>query len=497
MTSKSIQELLQAYSREELLAALRERQARRAAGVPQPPAGSKELLYGAGGGIHIKKSNEGKFTGSARRAGMSVQEYARHVLTNKERYSAALVRRANFARNAAGWEHGDGGPIGKELGYGEPTAASDVTSAAPPVADFFGGEVVEKMPEVDLKERLTLGANPRTAVTEQLSALKNESDAESIRALQSRLYDMGYYDNNAILGSIQNKSDAAYRLQELLVSNGYDIGSHNGAPDGLIGSKSRKALKEYMAKTGGELSPVLREIVADGKVGAQTYKAAKQYYTDIADGNFKPFDISVYDKVLSKPVPHTLMNTIGDGINDWLNYIRWNRAVKNAKDFSNGMPQVDVGWRVSDDALARAVSLLPDNLSASSSTNWTSSDKADKTAGYPNTWDSEKYIQSNRTAFTDALTNVGGFGGLVRQSLLQPGRGSIGAFSYRTTPEGIEISDGYQFAAEPKRIVISGKQNESYNKIREEQNVKHRAENSRTQKYFVPWEVYNELHKKP
>lgn len=67
------------------------------------------LSYADGGGIHIKKKNRGKFTASAKRAGMGVQEYARHILANKERYSPTLVKRANFARNAAGWKHDLGG----------------------------------------------------------------------------------------------------------------------------------------------------------------------------------------------------------------------------------------------------------------------------------------------------------------------------------------------------------------------------------------------------
>lgn len=67
------------------------------------------IFFSDGGGIHIKKKNRGKFTASAKRAGMGVQEYARHVLANKERYSPTLVKRANFARNASKWKHDLGG----------------------------------------------------------------------------------------------------------------------------------------------------------------------------------------------------------------------------------------------------------------------------------------------------------------------------------------------------------------------------------------------------
>ena len=65
--------------------------------------------YKDGGSIHIKKKNKGKFTESAKRAGMGVQEYARHVLANRERYSPTLVKRANFARNATKFKHDLGG----------------------------------------------------------------------------------------------------------------------------------------------------------------------------------------------------------------------------------------------------------------------------------------------------------------------------------------------------------------------------------------------------
>lgn len=63
------------------------------------------------GGIYINPANKGKFTESANRAGMGVQEFARHVLANKEDYSTTQIRRANFARNAAKWKHQDGGMI--------------------------------------------------------------------------------------------------------------------------------------------------------------------------------------------------------------------------------------------------------------------------------------------------------------------------------------------------------------------------------------------------
>jgi len=72
-----------------------------------------EMAYG---GIHINPANKGKFTASAKSAGMGVQEFASHVLANKEDYSSTQVKRANFAHNAAGWSKAMGGPIvGQEM----------------------------------------------------------------------------------------------------------------------------------------------------------------------------------------------------------------------------------------------------------------------------------------------------------------------------------------------------------------------------------------------
>ena len=57
-------------------------------------------LFAFGGGIHIKKSHRGLFTKEAKEHGMGVQEFASHVLANKDKYSPEVVKRANFARNS-------------------------------------------------------------------------------------------------------------------------------------------------------------------------------------------------------------------------------------------------------------------------------------------------------------------------------------------------------------------------------------------------------------
>lgn len=57
-------------------------------------------------GIHIKKSKRGTFTKAAKAHGSSVQGFANKVLrAPKGKYSAAMRKKANFAKNAAGWKH--------------------------------------------------------------------------------------------------------------------------------------------------------------------------------------------------------------------------------------------------------------------------------------------------------------------------------------------------------------------------------------------------------
>lgn len=66
--------------------------------------------FAKGGKIHIKPSKRGTFTAAAKRHGKSVQSFASQVLANKENYSPAMVKKANFARNAAKW-HSFGGDL--------------------------------------------------------------------------------------------------------------------------------------------------------------------------------------------------------------------------------------------------------------------------------------------------------------------------------------------------------------------------------------------------
>lgn len=65
-----------------------------------------DTKHNSGKDIHIKPSRRGTFIAAAKKHGMGVQQYARKVLkAPKGKYSAAMRRKANFARNASKWAH--------------------------------------------------------------------------------------------------------------------------------------------------------------------------------------------------------------------------------------------------------------------------------------------------------------------------------------------------------------------------------------------------------
>lgn len=86
-----------------------EKQLRRKLKLPKFGDGKEKVnsdkSYNSGKDIHIKKSKRGTFTKAAKQHGMSVQSFANKVLKNPSKYSSAMRKKANFAHNAASWNH--------------------------------------------------------------------------------------------------------------------------------------------------------------------------------------------------------------------------------------------------------------------------------------------------------------------------------------------------------------------------------------------------------
>ena len=55
--------------------------------------------------INIKASHKGLFTAKAKAHHESVQQFANQVLADKQDYSPATVKQANFAKNAKKFRH--------------------------------------------------------------------------------------------------------------------------------------------------------------------------------------------------------------------------------------------------------------------------------------------------------------------------------------------------------------------------------------------------------
>lgn len=136
-----------------------------------------DLLYAEGGGIHIKPSKRGTFTAAAKKHGKGVQEFARQVLANKENYSSAMVKKANFARNASKW-HATGGRLLAEGNYlyksdwmtpvGDRYSAGSAYDVGPRVGYNPIGRVGMRVPTYDYDSQPTI--NSRNRSTESIAS---------------------------------------------------------------------------------------------------------------------------------------------------------------------------------------------------------------------------------------------------------------------------------------------------------------------------------------
>lgn len=382
-------------------------------------------------------------------------------------------------------------------------AQSDATR----VAGFTGDKVVTdtdvyKPLNSRLVESKILKDGNDSIIQQVINNLKSEDE---VKGLQKELYEKGYLKPETPKLKAKTKEEIK-EIQRRLRDAGYDIGNSGkdkDGVDGIVGSKTRAAWEKYNNEHSDEAA---LDSVVDGKIGSKTRRAITEYANGFNSIDVEELSVpdtlnlKQYDKVLKRPVSPSFARTIGDGIDDKRNLSKWKRVVEEAKENNqvdeDGIPYVNMNWRVSKDALTRAVSLLPKGLKEDSQKDWVTSDKKEGNVRYPNTWDNPEYLKKNSTKLTRALSQKRGALGLVGQALTSPGRGSIGGFSYRTTPYGIEISDGYEFAASPDKVMINNTQTEAYNDIRSQMNVKYRARNKTSQRYFIPWEVYNKLQTK-
>lgn len=148
---------------------------RRKSGTPVTEITPLTQLSMAKSGIHIKPSKKGTFTAAAKKHGKGVQAFASQVLANKENYSPAMVKKANFAHVFGGRNYEYGGDIPLyELGGGL-KRSEDYGSKKKPYpsvksSDFAGGNRSYPIPtEADAIDALRLaGLHGRSDVKEKV-----------------------------------------------------------------------------------------------------------------------------------------------------------------------------------------------------------------------------------------------------------------------------------------------------------------------------------------
>lgn len=164
-------------------------------------------------GIEIKKENRGKFTKWAKARGMGVQEAARKVMANKDKYPPSVVKMANFARNAAKFNKEDGGETFPDLTGDGVVTQADILKGR---GVFQGGgptEALQKMGDV---------------------AFVNEDDNLFVKHLKNT-YNPLYMADNAL--QILNMAPALIRESIEGISGIPGVGDEGGLGDGKFNFK--------------------------------------------------------------------------------------------------------------------------------------------------------------------------------------------------------------------------------------------------------------------
>lgn len=99
-----------------------------------------ESVFADGGDIHIAPNKRGTFTAAAKRRGLGVQEFASKVLANKDKYSPAMVKKANFAHVFGGRHYDNGGDLNNNVNpkYKEDTDSLELAKSARIFSDILG-----------------------------------------------------------------------------------------------------------------------------------------------------------------------------------------------------------------------------------------------------------------------------------------------------------------------------------------------------------------------
>lgn len=186
-----------------------------------------------GGDIHIKESKKGTFTKAAKQRGMGVQAFASKVLANKDDYSSAMVKKANFARNAAKWKKELGGNItNKDMSFKEYNL---------PTHEQGGGVIDANLNPVDLKGVAELEKNETTFV----------SNGENPYVYSDSLKDMRNPDKT--FAEVSKKIAKKYKRNDDLSKRGMELEMKQLAKRNDVTKQIVEQLPNNEMKMGGKL----------------------------------------------------------------------------------------------------------------------------------------------------------------------------------------------------------------------------------------------------
>ena len=173
--------------------------------------------------INIDPKNKGKFTAKAKAKGKGVQEYASQVMANKENYSPATVKQANFARNAAKWNEGG------NVDLNDPTNRDTVPAMLTPgefvlnkEATALFGPQIEAMNEAGLQQRRAENELVKANIGKKISKLHGEGYTAPGQAF-AIAKSMGY-NTGGLVGFLKEHEgyrDKAYQDQAGVWTIGY------------------------------------------------------------------------------------------------------------------------------------------------------------------------------------------------------------------------------------------------------------------------------------
>ena len=192
-------------------------------------------------GIEIKKENRGKFTKWAKARGMGVQEAARKVMANKDKYPPSVVKMANFARNAAKFNKEDGGETFPDLtGDGVVTQADILKGrgvfqsggATETIDDYYQ----DKDGNIDIQQLDEVVLKPEKSFLQKVSdaAFVNEDDNNFVKYLKNSLNPL-YTVDNAL--QILGMAPALVRESIEGISGIPGVGDEGGLGDGKFNFK--------------------------------------------------------------------------------------------------------------------------------------------------------------------------------------------------------------------------------------------------------------------